>query len=139
MTNFIRAEVIYSSISCSNYITKINHCDGNNQVEDEELGIGVSTGLLLSELEDKSIKELAFLDPRNSRMSTVNGIINISTGFVHFQQTDMLTIQFQDFRACSDKQLPAFSLTEITYAIDYFWAAMAEVKDVSDRGLLRLS
>ena len=57
--------------------------------------------------------------------------------FVNFQQTRLITIQFQDFRACSDKQLPAFSLTEIPYAIDYFWATMAEVKDVSDHGSIR--
>ena len=89
--------------------------------------------------EDPTIKELAFLDPRNRRMSTVTGIIHLATRFCQFStdEIDMLTIQFQDYRACSDIQLPSSSPKEVIHTIDYFWAAMAELKDVSDHESLR--
>ena len=72
-------------------------------------------------------------------MSTVTGIIHLATRFCQFSTDEivMLTIKFQDYRACSDIQLPSFSPKEVIHTIDYFWAAMAELKDVSDHESIR--
>ena len=85
--------------------------------------------------EDKVIKELACLDPCNRTKISTSGIINLATRFTSFStdEMDTITIEFQDFRAFSDNQLPTFSPSkENSKATDYFWAAMSEVKCVSD-------
>ena len=87
---------------------------------------------------DNTIKELAFPDPRNSELSSSTGVVQLATKFTSFtvDQMDTLSMQFRDFRAASDDQLPPFDPHE-TAAIDHFWAAMAEVPLVTDLDTLR--
>ena len=85
-----------------------------------------------------TIKELAFLDPRNRNKSSSTGILELAKRFTSFtiDEMDDLTMQFCDYRAASDDQLPAFDPREYA-AIDYFWAAMAEERAVTDLDTLR--
>ena len=87
---------------------------------------------------DNTIKELAFLDPRNRELSSSTGVVQLVTRFTSFtvDQMDTLSMQFRDFRAASDDQLPPFDPHE-TAAIDHFQAAMAEVPLVTDLDTLR--
>ena len=51
MNNFIKPEVI-NNCSGNHDITKIKYFEQQNQVENDELGIGTTTRLFLYELED---------------------------------------------------------------------------------------
>ena len=169
ISNFIKPEVIQNSDD----LTKIKYYEQDNQVENDELGIGTSTRLLLLELEDdiagtsierhffshvrdfyetsvkkliekfpfedEMIKELAFLDPQNRGLSSVRGIIDLARRFTAFtmDELDTLTAEFQDYRACSDSQLPKYDPKEDT--VDYFWSALGKVKSVTDHESLRFS
>ena len=61
-------------------------------------------------------------------------MIQLAIQFTSFivDEMDNLSMEFQNFRALSDNQLPTFNLDEAT-AIDHFWAAMAEVKLVKEK------
>ena len=112
ISNFVKPEIIQNSDD----LTKIKYYERDNQVENDELGIGTSTRLLLLELEDdiagtsiehhffshvhdfyetsvrkllekfpfedRTIKELAFLDPRNRALSSIRGMINLAQSIV---------------------------------------------------------
>lgn len=52
------------------------------------------------------------------------------------EEIDTLTMEFLDYRAASDDQLPTFDPHECA-AIDHFWAAMAELYAVTDLDTLR--
>ena len=69
---------------------------------------------------DNTIKELAFLDPRNHELSSSTGVVQLATRFTPFtfDQMDTLFVQFRDFRAASDDQLPPFDPHE-TAAFDH--------------------
>ena len=65
-------------------------------------------------------------------------MIQLAIQFTSFtiDEMDNLSMEFQDCCALSDDQLPPFNMVEVT-AIDHFWAAMAEVKLVTDICTLR--
>ena len=169
MTNFIEPKVLQE---CDN-ITTINFKDADNQLSDDELGIGTSTRLLLcDELEDdivgtrkevrfyssvrtfyetavskilakfpfadETIKELAFLDPRNRDKTTITGLIRLANRFTTFtaDKINDLVTEFRDYRAISDSDLPGLGINEHT-ALDHFWAAVAEIQSVADSEMHR--
>ena len=169
ISNFIKPEVINYSrdITKINFCERHNQVGDDelaigastrallNELEDEIVGTNLvrrffpqirvfyetSVQKILDKFpfEDTTIKELAFLDPRNRTISPVTGIINLATRFCQFStdEIDILTIQFQDYRACSDLQLPSLGPEEGIHSIDYFGGAMAELIDVSDHKSLR--
>ena len=47
-----------------------------------------------------------------------------------------MTMEFSDYRAANDDQLPSFDLREDA-AVDHFWAAMSEIPTVTDADTLR--
>ena len=81
---------------------------------------------------DATSKYLGFLDPRSHNNSPAAGVIKLATE----EEMDTLFMEFQDFRASSDDQLPPGNLDEPA-AIDHFWGAMGEVKLVTDLCTLR--
>ena len=143
--------------ACDN-ITTVDFKDESNQLSDDELGIGTSTRLLLcGDLEDdivgtikearffKSVRtfyetavlakfpfadDLAFLDPRNREKTTSSALANRFTEFTTDEIDDLVT-EFRDYRAALDIELPEVS-ADMPAALDYFWAAVAEVHSVTD-------
>ena len=169
LSNFIIPEVLTNADD----ITMIDYLDRNNQVVDDELGVGTSTRLLLcGELEDEvtgtiterhffssvrlfyevsvtkmlakfpfsddTLKDLAFLDPRNRTMSSTTGILNLASRFTSFStdDSDCLMLEFRDYRVTHNDQLPAFVPSDDA-AVDHFWVAMGEVKAITDLTSLR--
>ena len=169
LSNFIKPEVLINADD----ITMIDYLDQNNQVGDDELGIGTSTRLLLcGELEDEvtgtviesrffssvrsfyevsvtkmlekfpfsddTLKELAFLDPRNRTTSSTAGIFNLASRFTSFSTDDVdsLMMEFRDYRVAPIDQIPAFVPSDDA-AVDYFWFAMGELKVITDLASLR--
>ena len=169
LSNFVEPDVLRSMDD----ILSINYQDRDQQVKDDELGIGTSTRMLLcGELEDevvgtrietrffRSVREfyetsvtkmlakfpfsdnifedLAFLDPRNRSLSSPTGMIRLANRFTSLEtdEIDCLVMELRDYRAASDSELPTFDHREYA-AIDHFWAAMAEVKLVTDEESFR--
>jgi hypothetical protein len=81
----------------------------------------------------ETIKELAFLDPRNREKTTITGLIQLANRFTIFtaDEIDDLVTEFRDYRAISDSDLPSLGTNEHA-ALDHFWAAVAEVKSITD-------
>ena len=164
MSNFIDPGVLKA---CDD-VTTVDFKDENNQLSDDELGIGTSTRLLLcGDLEDDivgtrkearffksvrtfyetavskilakfpfadgTLKDLAFLDPRNCEKTTTSGLLTLANRFTEFtaDEIDDLVTAFRDYRAALDSELPEVSAD--TYAaLHHFWAAAAEVRSVTD-------
>ena len=82
---------------------------------------------------DDTIKQLAFLDPRNRDKTSLNDIIQLANRFTSFSldEIDTLSIEFRDFRATPLDQLPTYDSKEAG-AVDQFWASMAKVQSVMD-------
>ena len=82
---------------------------------------------------NNTIKQLAFLDPRNRDKTSINGIIQLASQFITFSpdEKDTLSLEFRDYRASALDELPAFDLKEVG-AINHFWAAMAKVHSIMD-------
>ena len=61
---------------------------------------------------NNTIKQLAFLDPRNRDKTSSNGIIQLASRFITFSpdEKDTLSLEFRDYRASASDQLPAFDL-----------------------------
>ena len=70
---------------------------------------------------DDTLKNLAFLDPRTRKTSTVTGMINLASRFssLSTDEIDSLTMEFRDYRVSSDDQLPVFVSSD-TAAADHF-------------------
>ena len=169
LSNFIKPEVLLGTDD----VTNIDYLNQNNQVSNDELGIGTSTRLLLcGELEDEvvgtvteshffscvrsfyeasitkmlakfpfsdnSLKELAFLDPRNRSVTSVTGIVSLASRFTSYStdEIDTLTMEFQDYRVAPDNQLPGFTSSQ-DVAVEHFWASMAEQRAITDSASLR--
>lgn len=165
MSNFVDPNVLKSEDD----ITIIDYMDRNNQVVNEELGVGTTRLLLCGDevvgtrtevrffeyvrtfyetsvskilakfpFSDSTIKELAFLDPRNRDKCSRNGILQLASRFTSSTADDIddLTMEFSDYRAASDDQLPKFDPEEVA-AVDHFWAAMSEIHTVTDVDTLR--
>ena len=62
---------------------------------------------------NNTIKQLAFLDPRNRDKTSNNGIIQLASRFITFSpdEKDTLSLEFRDYRASASDQLPAFDLS----------------------------
>ena len=88
---------------------------------------------------DKILSELSFLDPRNRGKTSVNGLVQLANRFGSFSpdELDTLNMQFRDYRAAPLDQLPTYDPCEAAGAIDHFWAAMAEVKSVTNLEVYR--
>ena len=171
MSNFIKPEIL----STTEDITTIQYLHQDNQVGNDELGIGTSTRLLLvGEFEDVvvgtvverqffayvrefyetsvskmlvkfpftngTLKEMAFLDPRNRTMASVTGIVSLASRFTSFStdEIDTLVLEFRDYRVAPMNELPTFAPAEDA-AVDHFWASMAEVKAITDLECLRFT
>ena len=87
---------------------------------------------------DSTMKELAFLHPRNRSKTTIAGIVNLTKRFTSFTSDDIdsVVMEFQDYRAVPDEQLPSIR-DQDSAAIDHFWAQMAQVKSVTDLSMQR--
>ena len=87
---------------------------------------------------DNTIKDLAFLDPRNRDKTSLNGFIRLANRYVSYStdELDTLNMEFRDYRASSLDNLPKFDPKEHG-AIDHFWAAMAKLPSVMDVELRR--
>ena len=89
---------------------------------------------------DDTLKNLAFLDPRTRRTSTVSvtGIINLASCFssLSTDETDSLIMEFRDYRVAPDDQLPVFVSSD-TAAVEHFWVAMGKLTCVTDVTLLQ--
>ena len=53
-------------------------------------------------------------------------------------EIDSLEMEFRDFRASLDADLPEYD-PQISSGVDRFWSAMAEVRSVTDSGTFRYS
>ena len=83
---------------------------------------------------DDTLKERAFLDPRNHAMSSsTTGIVNLATRFTSFSADDIdcLLMEFRKYRVAPNHQLPAFVPSD-NAAMDHFWAAMGELRAIAD-------
>ena len=82
---------------------------------------------------DPTVKELAFLDPHHRDQSSSSGLVGLATHFTHFttDEIDTVAMEFRDYQAASDTDLPEFDPREYA-GIDHFWAAMADVRSVAD-------
>ena len=80
-------------------------------------------------------------------MTSVTGIANLASSFTSFStdEIDALMMEFRDYHVAPDRQLPAFvsgpsDVTEsesISGTLDNFWAAMGELRSITDSTLLR--
>ena len=79
------------------------------------------------------IKELSFLDALNHSNSSCSEIMSLASRFTSFtdDEHDNLSMEFRDFRSCSDSELPQFNSTDYA-AIEHYWDAMSKVKLVTD-------
>ena len=70
---------------------------------------------------NNTIKQLAFLDPRNRDKTSINGIIQLASRFITFSpdEMDTLSLEFRDYRASALDQLPAFDLKEVEQLITF--------------------
>lgn len=70
---------------------------------------------------ESTLKELAFLDNQNRGQTSSAGLITLSNRFASFndEDRDRLEMEFCDFRASTDAELPAFDPQD-SYAIDHF-------------------
>ena len=78
--------------------------------------------------QDNTIEELSLLDPRN-RLHLSSSALHISNKFVldeHELDLDSLSLEFRDFKAYSNTQLPLFDPVAPD-AIDHFRACMDEI------------
>ena len=75
--------------------------------------------------DDSTLKELAFLDPRNQDQSSSAGLSRLATRFATFtnDKMDSLEMEFGDFCASLHSELPEYN-PHISSAIDKFWSAM---------------
>ena len=82
---------------------------------------------------DDTLKDLAFLDPRNREKTTSSGLIALANRFTEFttDEIDDLVTEFRDYRVALDIELPEVS-ADVSAALDHFWAAVAEVRSVTD-------
>ena len=87
---------------------------------------------------DTTIKELAFLDPRNRNKTSMSGLIQLANRFTSFSsdEIDILDMEFRDYRASPLEELPGFNIEE-TRAIDHFWRAMANVTSITNLEVYR--
>ena len=99
----------------------------------------VSKMLVKFPFDDSTIKELAFLDPRNRNKSSFGGLTQLVTRLTSItsDEIDSLSMEFRDFRATSDTHLPTFDPKNDNAAIDHYWAAMSEVRSVTDSEIYR--
>lgn len=99
----------------------------------------VSKMLAKFPFDDSTIKELAFLDPRNRNKSSLGGLTQLATRFTSFtsDEIDSLCMEFRDFRATSNTHLPTFDPKNDNAAVDHFWAAMSDVRSVADSEMYR--
>ena len=69
----------------------------------------------------------------------MNGLVQLANRFGSFSpdELDTLNMQFRDYRAAPLDQLPTYDPCEAAGAIDHFWAAMAEVKSVTNLEVYR--
>ena len=89
---------------------------------------------------DGTLKELAFLYPPDRSKTTITGLMHLAKRFTSFSvdDTDNLIMEYRDYRACSDEQLPTVgSLDQGSAAIDHFWYEMAQLKSVTDLSCYR--
>ncbi len=70
---------------------------------------------------DQVLQQFAFLDPSNRDKTSLNGIVQLASGFGSFSpdEMDTLNMEFRDYRASLLNQLPTFDIKE-TGAIDQF-------------------
>ena len=70
---------------------------------------------------DNSLKELAFLDPRNRTVTSVTGIVSLASRFTSYStdEIDTLMMEFRDYRVAPDNQLPGFTPSQVA-AVDHF-------------------
>ena len=82
---------------------------------------------------DSNFEDLAFLDPHNHSNSSPTSVITLEDWFTSLEtdEIDYLAMEFHDYHAASDSVLPAFDHREYA-TIDHFWAAMADVRLVTD-------
>ena len=83
-------------------------------------------------------KKLLMLDPRNRLKAGAADVIDLANRFMSFTQDDLdsLTMEYLDYRSCTDDELPKFDLHSDA-AIDHFWADIGEIKTVADLETLR--
>ena len=96
--------------------------------------VSVTKMLAKCPFSDDTLKELAFLDPCNSAMSSsTTGIVNLATRFTSFSADDIdcLLMEFRDYGVAPNHQLPAFVPSDVV-AMDHFWAAMGEIRAIND-------
>ncbi len=147
----------------------------DDQLSDDELGIGTSTRLLLcGELEDdivgtsketkifrsvctfyetsvskilekfpfsdNTIKQLAFLDPKNRDKTMISGLISLARRFTSFtaDEIDELVMEFRDYRSMPEEDLPSLESSEDAY-LDHFWAAVGDICSITDTEMYRFS
>ena len=96
--------------------------------------------------QDRILKEIAFLNPQNRQLTSVMGIVNLASRFTSFStdKMDELMMEFRDYRGATDGQLPTLlseplenTGSEATCGLENFWAAMSELKSITDSALLR--
>ena len=79
------------------------------------------------------------LDPRNRFiMADTADVLDLANRFMSFSQDDMdsLTMEYLDYRSCTDDELPTFVPRSDT-AVDHFWADIGDMKTVADLETLR--
>ena len=72
---------------------------------------------------DRILKKLLILDPRNRSITDTSDVLDLANRFTSFDPDDMdtLTIEYLDYRSCTDEELPVFD-PHSDAAIDHFWA-----------------
>ena len=78
------------------------------------------------------------LDPRNRFMADTADVLDLADRFMSFSQNDRdsLTIEYLDYRSCTDDELPIFNPQSVA-AIDNFWADIGDMKTITDIETLR--
>ena len=85
---------------------------------------------------DNSLKELAFLDPRNRSVTSITGLVILASRFTYYSMDEIdtrLMIEFHDHHVAP---LPEFIPSQ-DVTVYSFWPAMAEQKGITDSTSLR--
>ena len=103
----------------------------------------VSKMLAKFPFKDKTISDLAFLDPRNRVKTSSASIIRLTKRFLtdNSDKIDAIVAEFLSFQVAPDSQLPIFD-PKTDAAIDHFWSLMGKqtaIGDLSSLAYLNLS
>ncbi len=93
----------------------------------------VSKMLAKFPFKDKTISDLAFLDPRNRVKTSSASIIRLAKRFLtnNSDEIDAIVAEFLSFQVAPDSQLPVFD-PKTDAAIDHFWSLMGKQTAIGD-------